>query len=49
MGFSLTDAGSLQVSFLTGPTGPAYNVAHVCSWAGVSVTFVNTLTQSLSE
>jgi hypothetical protein len=46
MGFSLTDAGSLQVSFLT---GPAYNVAHVCNWVGVSVTFINTLTHNLPE
>jgi hypothetical protein len=46
MGFSLTDAGSLQFSFLAGPAGPAYSVAHACSWAGVSV---NTLAHNLPE
>jgi hypothetical protein len=46
MGFSLTDAGSLQVSFLAGPAGPACSV-HACSWVGVSVTFVNMLAHNL--
>jgi hypothetical protein len=46
MGFSLTDAGSLQFFFLAGPT---YSIVHVCSWAGVSVTFVNTLTHNLTK
>jgi hypothetical protein len=49
MGFSLIDAGSLQVSFLAGPAGPAYSVVHACSWVGVSVTFVNMLTHNLPE
>jgi hypothetical protein len=49
MGFSLTDAGSLQVSFLISPAGPAYSVAHACSWPGVSVTFVNPLAHNLPE
>jgi hypothetical protein len=49
MGFSLTAAGSFQISFLAGPIGPAYSVVHVCSWAGVSVTFVNTLAHNLPE
>jgi hypothetical protein len=49
MGFSLTDAGSLQVSFIAGPAGPAYSVAHACSWAGVSVTFVNMLAHNLPQ
>jgi hypothetical protein len=39
MGVSLTDAGSLQVSFLAGPAGLAYSVAHAFSWVGVNVTF----------
>jgi hypothetical protein len=32
-------------SFLAGPAGPAYSVAH----AGASVTFVNTLDHNLPE
>jgi hypothetical protein len=49
MGFLFTDAGSLQVFFLAGLAGPAYSIAHACSWAGVSLTFVNTLAHNVPK